>query len=100
MAVLSNTGTAAPVIGAETDVATIAPGAPLDNLSVYVQGGLGGSGPLGLALYAVVGGFRTRVAQAQVQGSSLGTLVEFQTIGRGDGETEDVDAGGTSYVVT
>jgi hypothetical protein len=85
----------------ETDVVTIAPGNPLDNISVYFQGGqFGGGGPIGLALYAVVGGFRTRVAQAQQQGTLNGVLVEFQSIGAGSSESEEVDAGGTSYVIT
>jgi len=101
MAVFSSTGTITPVIGVETDVVTIAPGNPLDNLTVYFQGGqFGAGGPIGLALYAVVGGFRTRVAQADQQGSAQGVIVEFQSIGRGDSETEEVDAGGTSYIIT
>ena len=101
MAVLSSTASTTPIIGQETDVVSIAPGAPLDNITVYFQGGqFGAGGAIGLALYAVVGGFRTRVAQADVQGSAKGSIVEFQTIGRGDSETEEVDAGGTTYVVT
>ncbi|HYX20197.1 MAG TPA: hypothetical protein VFA98_05075 [Thermoanaerobaculia bacterium] len=101
MAVLSSTATTTPIIGQETDVVSIAPGTPLDNITVYFKGGrFGGGGAIGLALYAVVGGFRTRVAQADVQGDGNGSIVEFQTIGRGDSETEEVDAGGTTYVVT
>jgi hypothetical protein len=101
MAVLSSTATITPVIGTETQVATIAPGNPLDNITVYFQGGTGGGGgSIGLALYAVVGGFNTRVAQAQVQGSTVASIVEWQTIGSGSSETENFDAAGTSYIVT
>lgn len=109
MAVLSNTGTATPVVGAETVVATIAPGGPLDNLTVYVVGGIGGGGgPLEYALYAEVGGFQTRVAQKQIVGSNVATILDFDT-GLGPlaggtagvlGQTEQVDAGGTNYTVT
>jgi hypothetical protein len=98
MAVLSNTGTATPVSGAETDVATIAPGTPLDNVTVYVRGGTGRK--LEYALYATVGGVRTRVAQMQIIGSNVPSIVAWQTIGKGDGQTEIVDAGGTNYTVT
>jgi hypothetical protein len=101
MAVLSNTGTVTPVVGVETDVAAIVPGAPLDTISVYVEGGLFGAGGfLEYALYATVGGFRTRVAQAQIVGSATPSLIAWQTVGRGDGQTEDVFAGGTTYTVT
>lgn len=101
MAVISNTGTVTPVIAAETDVVAIAPGSPLDNITVYFVGGrFGGGGPLELALYATVGGFRTRVAQAKVMGSLVSSIVAWQTIGKGDGQTELVDAGGTDYTVT
>ena len=98
MAVLSNTGTVTPVSGAETDVAAIAPGTPLDNVSVYVRGGVGRK--LEYALYATVGGVRTRVAQAGIMGSNAASIIAWQTIGKGDGQTEQVDAGGTDYTVT
>jgi hypothetical protein len=108
MAVLSNTGTATPVTGSETTVATIAPGTSLDNITVYVQGGTGGAGGLlEYALYAEVGGFQTRVAQARTPGSDTATIIDWDTgigplAGGGDGaaQTELIDAGGTNYTVT
>jgi len=101
MAVTFNTGTATPIIGVETTVVSIAPGTPLDNLSVYFVGGQGGGGgALELALYATVGGTLTRVAQARVMGTSDPSLIEWQSIGRGAGESEQVDAGGTAYTIT
>ncbi len=108
MAVLSNTGTATPVVGSETTVATIAPGTSLDNVTVYVQGGTGGAGgPLEFALYAEVGGFQTRVAQKQLMGTDVPSIIEWDTGigplaggGNGAAQTELVDAGGTNYTVT
>jgi hypothetical protein len=108
MAVTSNTGAATPVTGAETDVVAIAPGAPLDNITVYVIGGTGGGGGLlEFALYATVGGFRTRVAQKPIVGSASASIIDFDTGlgplsgGAGDrAQTEQVDAGGTTYTVT
>jgi hypothetical protein len=109
MAVTSNTGAPTlPVVGAETDVAAIAPGTPLDNVTVYVIGGTGGGGGLlEYALYATVGGFRTRVAQKAIVGSAIGSIIDFDTGlgplsgGAGDrAQTEQVDAGGTTYTVT
>lgn len=101
MAVLSNTGTVTPITQSEQDVVAIVPGAPLDNLTVYFVGGqLGGGAPLMLALYATVGGTRTRVAQAQVQGSSSPSIIAWQSIGRGDGETEQLNVGGTTYTIS
>ena len=109
MAVLSNTGAPiVPVVGAETVVATIAPGAPLDNITVYVTGGTGGGGgQLEFALYAEVGGFQTRIAQKQIVGSNTPSIIDWDTgIGPLDGgggkraQNELVDAGGTNYTVT
>ncbi len=108
MAVLSNTGTVTPVGNNETIVASIAPGTPLDNITVYVQGGqFGGGGPLEFALYTTVGGFQTRVAQMQLMGSANGTIIDWPS-GKGPlsggsgvaGETDDFSAGGTAYTVT
>ncbi len=109
MPVTPNTGTVVPVTGIETPVATIA-GGPFDKVSVYFQGGqFGGGGPLGLALYATVNGFQTRVAQTQVMGSPTASVVRWQVpndLGplAGDSATDDeqynVDAGGTNYTVT
>jgi len=98
MAVLSNTGTVTPIASAETDVVAIAPGTPLDLISVYVQGGAGRL--LEYALYTTVGTARTRVAQSQIMGSTSASIIAWQTIGRGDGQTEQIDAGGTTYTVT
>ena len=103
MAVQFNTGSATPVIGSETDVVAFspAPGTSLDNISVYFVGGqFGGGGQLELALYATVGGVRTRVAQAKVMGSASPSIIDWQSIGRGAGETELLDPGGTQYTVT
>jgi len=115
MAVLSNTGTQTPVIGSETTVATIAPGVPLDNISVYFVGGTGGGGgPLLLRLYAEVGGFQTLVAIKQAVGSNLPSIIAWDTGlgplagggggGRGGGNAEaqsnQIHAGGTNYTVT
>lgn len=102
MAVLSNTGTVTP-IGTELTVAFITPPAPgpLDNISVYFVGGTGGgNGQLELALYTTVGGIQTRVAQAKVQGSNTSSIIAWQTIGAGAGQTELLDTGGTTYTVT
>jgi hypothetical protein len=108
MAVTSNTGTVTPAVGVETDVVAIAPGTPLDNLTVYVVGGTGGGGGLlEFALYATVGGFRTRVAQKTIVGSASASIIDFDTgLGPleggsgGGGQTEQVDAGGTTYTIT
>jgi hypothetical protein len=102
MAVLSFTNPAPilPVVNVETDVATITPGAPLDNISVYFVGGQGSPGPLRLRLYAVVGGFRTLVAQTQLMGTPIPSIIDFQTVGRGDSSTDVVDPAGTAYIVT
>ena len=108
MTVLSNTGTVTPVGNSETVVASIAPGSPLDNITVYVQGGqFGGGGPLEFALYTTVGGFQTRVAQMKIMGSAVGTIIDWPS-GKGplsggsgaSGETEDFTAGGSIYTVT
>lgn len=99
MAVLSNTGVGiTPIATAETDVVAISPGSPLDMVSVYVQGGA--QRMLEYALYATVGTARTRVAQAEIMGTNTPSVIAWQTIGRGDGQTEQVDAGGTIYTVT
>jgi hypothetical protein len=108
MAVTFNTGTVTPVAGAEQDVVAIAPGSPLDILTVYVEGGTGGAGgPLEFALYATVGGFRTRVAQKKILGSDTPSIIDFDTgLGPlsggsgGAGQTEQIDAGGTAYTLT
>ena len=115
MAVLVGNGTATPVIGSETTVATIAPGVPLDNISVYFVGGTGGGGgPLLLRLYAEVGGFQTLVAIKQAVGSNLPSIIAWDTGlgplagggggGRGGGNAEaqsnQIHAGGTNYTVT
>lgn len=107
MAVTSNTGTITPVVGTEQDVATIS-GGPFDNLTVYVVGGTGGAGgALEFALYATVGGFRTRVAQKMIMGDNVPSIIDWDT-GRGPlnlgsggkGQTENLDVGGTDYTVT
>jgi hypothetical protein len=114
MAVLVGNGTVTPVIGTETIAATIAPGAPLDNISVYFVGGTGGSGPLLLRLYAEVGGFQTLVAQKQAVGSNLPSIIAWDTglgplAGGGGGgsgggnavaQSNQIHAGGTNYTVT
>lgn len=108
MPVTVGNGTVTPVVGTETDVAFIAPGTPLDNLSVYVVGGTGGGGgPLEFALYATVGGFRTRVAQKMIRGDDTPSIIDWDTgLGPlsggsgGAGQTEQIDAGGTTYTVT
>lgn len=115
MAVLVGNGTATPVVGIETTVATIAPGAPLDNLSIYFVGGTGGGGGLlELALYATVGGFQTRVGQKKVVGTNTPSLIAWDTgagpfsggsggsgsQGGSSGQEEIFNAGGTAYTVT
>jgi hypothetical protein len=102
MAVTFNTSPpTVPVVGAETTVVSIVPGLPLDNLSVYFVGGLGGGGGLlELALYTTVGGVLTRVAQAQVAGSATPSIIAWQTVGRGASQTEILNLGGTAYTVT
>ena len=109
MAVLSNTGApVVPLVGTEQTVATIAPGAPLDSVTVYVTGGTGGGGGLlEFALYAEVGGFQTRVAQKQTPGSNTASIIDWDTgiapLDGGGGtraQNELIDAGGTNYTVT
>jgi hypothetical protein len=109
MAVLSNTGApVVPIVGTEQTVATIAPGAPLDNVTVYVTGGTGGGGGLlEFALYAEVGGFQTRIAQKQTLGSNVASIIDWDTgiapLDGGGGtraQNELIDAGGTNYTVT
>ena len=75
-------------------------GGPLENLSVYVQGGIGSPSPLQYRLYATVGGFVTLVAQSQVQGSNVGTLLEWQNVSTGAANSLVIDAAGTTYTVT
>src|SRR5271170_1692479 len=108
MPVTVGNGSVTPVVGTEQDVATIAPGAPLDNISVYVVGGTGGgNGPLEYALYTTVGGVRTRVAQKQLRGTDVPGLIDWDTGlgplaggGNGAAQSDLIDAGGTSYTVT
>jgi hypothetical protein len=100
MPVTSNTGTQTPVIGVETIIATIA-GGPFDKVSVYFRGGLnGGGGPIGLALYATVGAFMTRIAETQVMGTANPSIIEWPTPNQNNTTTDDVNAGGTNYTVT
>lgn len=100
MPVTNNTGTVLPVTGVETVVATIA-GGPFDKVSVFFQGGrFGGGGPLGLRLYATVGGLLTRIAERRLMGDIDSSIVDWQTPNSGASETEEVNAGGTNYTVT
>src|SRR5271156_3051750 len=107
MAVTANTGTITPIVGLEQDVATIA-GGPFDNVSVYIVGGTGGGGgALEFALYATVGGFRTRVAQKKIMGDKVPSIIDWDTglgplsLGSGGaGQTDNLDVGGTNYTGT
>jgi hypothetical protein len=83
----------------ETAVCNIS-GGPLENLSVYVKGGVGGTGLLQYRLYATLGGFLTLVAQSQVQGSNTGTILEWQNVASGVPDAPVIDAAGTTYTVT
>lgn len=83
----------------ETAVCNIS-GGPLENLSVYVQGGVGGTGLLQYRLYATLGGFLTLVAQSQVQGSNTATILEWQNVASGVPDAPVIDAAGTTYTVT
>jgi len=99
MGVTSDTGTVTPS-GSEQTVAAIA-GGPFDLVSVYFKGGLGGQpgAPLQLALYALVDGQWTRIAQKQVMGSSSGSLVVWEATG-GAPASYLINAGGTQFEVT
>jgi hypothetical protein len=109
MAVTTLTGVATPVTGAETTVISIA-GGPFDNVSVYYQGGLGGGGgDIGFALLATVDGTLTQIAYAELPGSQIPQLIEWQDptnqqsfpATKANSETnQNVRAGGTSYTIT
>src|SRR5580698_4232091 len=101
MALTQNTGSGIPITGSETTLASIT-GGPFDHISVYFQGGTGAAGgPLQLALYATVNGIQTRIAQSNVMGSPVASLIEWTyNLPTGIGETELVSAGGTAYAVT
>jgi hypothetical protein len=102
MAVTLNTGSALPISGNETSVATIV-GGPFDTVSVYAIGGVGGNGNSGLIryrLYALVGGFQTLVAQCSTLGSNTSQLLEWVDVDVLGGPSQDVEAGGTAYTLT
>lgn len=100
MAVVFNTASVTPQPGVQLACGIIA-GGPFDVVSVYFAGGLGGSGPIALRLYALVNGLRTLIATKNMQGTSQPTLVDFELV-ETNAETESaiVNAGGASYIVT
>src|SRR5208337_2121511 len=100
MAVTSNTGTTTPLVGGEVAVATIA-GGPYDSVTAYVQGGdsVDGLGQNLYRLYALVGTTTTLLAETQVLGGPKATILQWQVPRTGAGDSQFVQAGGTSYIV-